>query len=440
MAWDKSHEQYGTTYQTSYDFGYTAVDECKGGGAKGIIGLVAAIAVPFAAPAIASALVSSGAIAAASATFASTAIGAGLGGIVGLATGGLQGGLLGAVGGGLGGYFNAGSASAGVAGSADLSTPIGSSGLDASGAAVDGGIGSGASSALAGPAGPIAGDFTGLPTGGLGASSAGLTGTNTFGQTPLLDTGGTAGVNAVSSPLTDASLGLNGPAAAAQPSLLQSASNAFNNLSPNVQQAGLKLGTQALGTLLTPAPQGAGVQAQADYLNKIQGQNDQAFGINSAQLQAKNKDAGAVENIAANYDPQYLGNNAATMAKNRDAAGWTDTEARLRTQGYSQQAIDAEHNRFNTASSQDVGTAYTGGVAQGTQQQAGLYASGASLRGDLQAPGAGLASDYNSLALQATNRRAAAGKSIQDAFGLGDPTIGAKKTVNSNVDPATAPQ
>ena len=67
MAWDKYHEQYITTYQESYDFGHMDIDECKGGGAKGIIGLIGAIAIPFAAPAIASSLVASGTIAAASA-------------------------------------------------------------------------------------------------------------------------------------------------------------------------------------------------------------------------------------------------------------------------------------------------------------------------------------------------------------------------------------
>lgn len=438
LAWDTSHSAYVTTYQESYDFGPTDVEYCKG--AKGIIGLVAAIAIPFAAPLIASSLVASGAIAAASATFASTAIGVGLGGALGLATGGLQGGLLGAIGGGLGGYFNAPSSLGGAG--ADLSTSIGSSGLDASGAPVaavtSDGV-SGASSALSGPAGPIAGDFSGLPTDGLGAAgNTGLVGTSNFGQTPLLDTGGASLTGASVSPITDASLGLNG-AAPAQPSFLQNAANTISNLSPNVQQAGLKLGTQALGTLLSPTPQGASLGAQADYLKNIQDQNNQVFNVNSAQLAAKNKDASAVEGIATNYDPQYLGNNAATAAKNRDAAGWADTEARLRTSGYSQEAIDAEHNRFNTAASQDVGTAYTGGVAQGTQQQAGLYVSGANLRGSLQDPNAGLAGDYQQLATQSQNRRAATGKSIQDAFGLGDPTIGAKKTVNTNVDPITAP-
>ena len=52
MAWDKYHEQYVTTYQESYDFGPIDIDDCKG--AKAILGLIGAIAIPFAAPAITS--------------------------------------------------------------------------------------------------------------------------------------------------------------------------------------------------------------------------------------------------------------------------------------------------------------------------------------------------------------------------------------------------
>ena len=443
MAWDKHHEQYITTYQESYDFGHTDIDECKGGGAKGIIGLVGAIAIPFAAPAIASSLVASGTIAAASATFASTAIGVGLGGALGLATGGLKGGLLGAIGGGLGGYFNAPS-SLGSAG-AGLATPIGSSGLDASGNAIGAVSASGVGgSAISGPLGPIAGDFTGLATDGLGATAnAGLVGVNNFGQSaPLLATGGSGISGATLSPLTDAATGFS--VAGAAPTVPDAATSGglFSNLSPNLQQAGIKLGTQALGNALTPAPSGAGLQSQADYLNKIQAQGDRAFTLNNIQNDARNKDASAVETIAANYDPQYLGNNAATASKNRDNAAWAETEARLRTAGYSDQAIAAERNRFDTQSSQNTGTAYTGGVSQGTQQQAGLYTTGAGIRQNTTAPDASLSSAYQNLASQFTAKKTAAGNAIQDAFGavLPSTTIGAKKTTNTNIDPTTVAQ
>ena len=415
MAWDKSHEQYVTTYQESYDFGYTDVDECKGGGAKGIIGLVAAIAIPFAAPAIAAGLQIS-------TTIGTALVGAGLGGAVGLATGGLKGGLLGAIGGGLGGYFNAASnpligTAGNVASGAGLSTAVPGSGVSAF---TEGGVGVGSVGAVSSSAAaPLAGDLSAGLASGL-SSSANIAADGT----PLLATGGNGSVSGFLSG------GAGGGTAA--PSI-------FDNLSPNVQEAGLKLGTQLLGNALTPTPQGTGLEAQAAYLNKLQGQSDQAFGANVTQNTARNKDASAVETIAANYDPQYLGNNAETISKNRDAAGWAEAEARLRTQGYSQQAIDAEHNRYNTQASQNAGTAYTGGVAQGTSQQAGLYTQGAGIRQDLNAPSDGLSSAYSALATQTTNKQAAAGKAIQDITGVftPEPTIGAKKTANTNIAPVT---
>ena len=444
MAWDKHHEQYITTYQESYDFGHSDIDECKGGGAKGIIGLIGAIAIPFAAPLIAQSLVTSQIIAASSQVFASTLIGAGLGGALGFATGGLKGGLLGAIGGGAGGYFNSGfGSSAAGSGGAGLATPIGSSGLDASGNAIGAASASGiGGSAISGPLGPIAGDFTGLATDGLGATAnAGLVGVNNFGQSaPLLSTGGTGVSGATLSPLTDTAAGLSVNGAAPIASDATTSGGLFSNLSPNLQQAGIKLGTQALGNALTPTPSGAGLQAQADYLNKIQAQGDRAFTLNNIQNDARNKDASNVETIAANYDPQYLGNNAATASKNRDNAAWAETEARLRTAGYSDQAIAAERNRFDTQSSQNTGTAYTGGVSAGTQQQAGLYTTGAGIRQNTVAPDANLATAYQSLAAQRTANKTAAGNAIQDAFGavLPSPTIGAKKTTNTNSDPTVA--
>tara|TARA_R110000822_G_scaffold139730_3_gene277338 strand:+ start:8339 stop:10000 length:1662 start_codon:yes stop_codon:yes gene_type:complete len=93
-----------------------------GGGLKAIIGVAAAIAIPFAAPAIVGALASSTAIAAslpfvtaalsttAGAVIGSAIVGAGLGAVTAKVTGGDvgRGALMGAIGGGIGGYSEAG--------------------------------------------------------------------------------------------------------------------------------------------------------------------------------------------------------------------------------------------------------------------------------------------------------------------------------------------
>ena len=93
-----------------------------GGGLKAVIGIAAAIAIPFAAPAIVGAIASSTAIAAslpfvtaalsttAGAVIGSAIVGAGLGAVTASITGGNvgRGALMGAIGGGIGGYSQAG--------------------------------------------------------------------------------------------------------------------------------------------------------------------------------------------------------------------------------------------------------------------------------------------------------------------------------------------
>lgn len=97
-----------------------------GGGLKAVVGLVAAVAIPFAAPAIVGAIASSTAIAAsmpfvtaalsttAGAVIGSAIVGAGLGAVSAKVTGGDvgRGALFGAIGGGIGGYSQAGSITA----------------------------------------------------------------------------------------------------------------------------------------------------------------------------------------------------------------------------------------------------------------------------------------------------------------------------------------
>jgi len=97
-----------------------------GGGIAAVVGVVAAIAIPFAAPAIVGAMASSTAIAAsmpfvtaalsttAGAVIGSAIVGAGLGAVTAAVTGGNvgRGALMGAIGGGIGGYSQAGSITA----------------------------------------------------------------------------------------------------------------------------------------------------------------------------------------------------------------------------------------------------------------------------------------------------------------------------------------
>ena len=95
----------------------------KGGGIGAVLGIVAAVAIPFAAPAIATAMVSSGMIAASMTTVASAVIGGALGAGLAAATGGNI--LMGAAGGALGGGIGAGGFS-GIGSATAAPTSIGS--------------------------------------------------------------------------------------------------------------------------------------------------------------------------------------------------------------------------------------------------------------------------------------------------------------------------
>lgn len=132
-------------------------------GVKTVLGVAAAVAVPFVAPAIAGAL-SLGAL-------GSAVIGAGLGAGAGAFTGGGKGALLGALGGGLGGFAGggglsgmfggAGGATGGMFGGAPVATPTG----------VVGGLG-----ARAVPTFGAAAPTMGLATGSLGGFASQLAG------------------------------------------------------------------------------------------------------------------------------------------------------------------------------------------------------------------------------------------------------------------------
>jgi hypothetical protein len=116
-----------------------------GGGLKAVVGLVAAVAIPFAAPAIVGAMASSTAIAAAmpaltaalsttaGAVVGSAIVGAGLGAVSAKVTGGDvgRGALFGAIGGGIGGYSQAGNITAQGANVGTGSTTLANAGTPA---------------------------------------------------------------------------------------------------------------------------------------------------------------------------------------------------------------------------------------------------------------------------------------------------------------------
>ena len=476
MVWDKNLQQYIVVAEESYEY-EGPVAECKKGGGKGIIGLVGALAIPFAAPAI-------GAAMGVSSTVAGAAMGAGLGLLSG---GGVKGALLGGLGGGLSGYMAGGggpvfgSGEAGItstggssvfSGAADGSFTIDPTNLGAGGSSFSGtiagdigagfGYGAGASLGLApnigqvGTAGgpllsgfsgatsamPAAGDifsaFNPMDLGQGGLSSLGSTGPTSFtnmsipssdiGGTGITNLGDSAGAAVMEAPVAGGAEGGG---------ILSGIKDKILGNKDALMNAGIKAGAQYLGNVMTPTPQGLDMGSMNSYLQDQNALGREAFEMNKEQFHDRNKSAEAVENIAANYDPQYLGRNAEAKSKNRDMAAWQDTEARMRAQGYTDNQINAEKNRYMLGASQNSATAYTGGVDAGYKSQTGMYATGAGIRQDINAPGAGNIDAMMRLYDQNSKDKQYAGKSIEQIFEpIGNTTTtGAEDTRNRRTQP-----
>ena len=430
MTWDPVLQQYVVTEEVSEDY-HGPVADCKGGGSKGIIGLVGSLAIPFAAPALATTL-----------GVSTTVAGAGMGAALGLATGGTKGMMLGALGGGLSGYaagggkffgesglFGGGDAVTGVSGIEGAGSGVSSMGSPTGVEAFTGGSGSGAfSGAIAG------GDFAagyGAGLGGGGMFSTINPGVSAFTGMPAAALGPNPAMSSIApgsvfDPL-DANTGGFFTEGAAAGDLGTGASGAgaadpnkpgiLDKLKEGAVNAGIRLGSQYIADQLVPTPEGLDPDSMNSYLQAQSALDKQVFDLNKQQWMEKNQDADAVENIAANYDPQYLGRNAMAQTMNRDNASWQEMERRLRAQGYDDSYINSERNRFNLGKSQNAGTAYTQGVDAGYKSQTGMYATGAGIRDYL--PGANNSSSYQQMMQlydQYNRDKQSAGGAIEQIF------------------------
>jgi len=183
---------------------------------------------------------------------------------------------------------------------------------------------------------------------------------------------------------------------------------------PTVQQAGLKLGAQALGSLAT-AP---GSSDMKSYLDDVRGMEakTQAYNMNMAD-----KKAGVGDQLAANaaaMDPDYTAGQAQTASKNRGAAQWDEQEKNMRMHGFDENAIQAEKNKFGIADSQNQGTAYDSGYQTGVNKQNATYGTAGSLYTGVAAPSAGLSTAYTQANEADSKAQQGWGNAIEQAFGV----------------------
>jgi hypothetical protein len=403
-----------------------------GGGLMAVVGVAAAIAIPFAAPVIAASIGTSLGISAATfgmSTMAgsivgSAIVGAGLGAITAKVTGQDvgRGALFGGIGGGIGGYTsaaNAAQAAGGTAGTAGgaATTP---SAVDLTGTAVapTGGMTAGMTQAemlaaqeagfgMTQQAQMLAAQDAGLgaqlssgagaesayayqaPTAGLNTTTAGAAGTTTAGTTTAPAAGGVSEQQAI--------LNAQDAAVGATPSTSPTAvgyqantapSTVLGKLGEGVSKVGTELGKkftdpkQQADLLLRAAGQMAGTYfaddlppEQRQLLDQQRAELEQLRTTNNALFQEKLSAAQQLVGNASYFDPEYFGLQRARKTQMAGAQLERDTLSKISPQRAGLRA--AEQRRLRLGTSRDVGTAYdtgftTGVDAQNKQLTAGL--------------------------------------------------------------------
>jgi hypothetical protein len=419
-----------------------------GGGAKKLVAVVAAVAIPFAAPAIASAIGLSGAIAAAgaSATIASVAgsaiVGAGLGAISAKVTGGdvKTSAIFGAIGGGIGGYTYAqnpanaaqisgqtgsqtsatlADGTSSLTGGADAGTTL-SGGTDQLALEPGAGGGSNLTNASYTPAqsGDVAAQLSN--TGNAQVVNASLPGSTVAqgGQT-LVQSGAGAGtqVGTYASQLPpDASFGAKFVAGVKDSGSVLASKLTSPDAIANVT---LQAGGQLLGMALAPDPemppeQKELLEMRKQELAQLKEKDEAAF---NAQMDA----AKQYLQQAKQYDPTYM----AFQAANKEAI---EQQRKLREQyrraGLSRgrNISEAEKRRMSLDAARSVSSEYdrgfqTGLTAQNRTTQAGLSAIPSSARFANYISGLKSLEDDTSSAMAAARARSSgAAKNISDLF------------------------
>lgn len=402
----------------------------KHGGLGAVLGIVAAIAIPFAAPAIAEALGVSSVLGVSS--LAATAI---TGGVLGGGLAALEGQnpLVGAAGGALGSYGAAGgfSGAPGAVASDASASPSYFSGAGPTGAPAAAGLTGGAGGAtVAGGAdiGPSLGGLSGVPstgaapagsfiTGGSATSGLGDTAASTLGSaTPTAFNSGASvqsltGVAPAASSAAPAATTTLGDKLAAVPGKMAATLTNPDHLA----QAGLNLGTTAIASALSPKPDMGPLN---DYLAQTTAQAESANAFNMAQGAKKSAVGDQVLQSGQNINPGSTALDALAASNGRSASQWAQQEAQMRAQGYGQDAINAAKSTFDNQSNLAGTSAYDSGYTTGQTNQINTMQAAAGDYSGINVPTASNTSDYLNTINAGNNNAKAIGNGLTSAFGI----------------------
>jgi hypothetical protein len=341
---------------------------------KMIIGVVAAVAIPFAAPALAAMVSAStafgGALAAGASALGTTAtsglIGAGLGAASAAATGGDigKGALFGGLGGGLGGYASAAKAAqAGQA--ATQATQAGQAAIQTTAPV---GTGTVLAATPEAAAGGLSGSFTPAAGAGIMQAAPGQTG----GALAGLGTSGSSAIQfggGVSVPTT--------VAPAANPSfgsrMVSGVKDAWNTATTpeNLANTAMSGAKYLTGSALA----GSGMSSADEAMMREQRQElKRAQEVNEAATAARMEQGLKLTREADYYDPEYMGLQRARQAQLRGAR---IKQAGVR--GLDTSNRQAENRRYDLGTSRETGTGYDQGYQSGVQQRTSTRAAGVGL-------------------------------------------------------------
>lgn len=398
-----------------------------GGKVKRAVGMVAAIAIPFVAPAVAPLVASSLGLT------SMTAAGALTGAVLGAANdklllggSGLTGAVTGGIGGGIAGY-SAGAGSSGLGSAGTVGSDIANTAATtaANTGAYEAGlmnsvlpsVGDVGSSALSGTAwGGVyspelasalgaAGDTAGTLGATLsGTEAAGALGNTLSSVTPSFYNTTQGGLNVLGS-YVPATAGAT--ATGSSGGLLGTVADTWNGLSNNTQQAIIKgAGNLASGYLSGAYNMPDVYDAQKDYLNQV----------SDMQRDSYRKKMAAAEGLigqARYYDPYYYGTQAQNDALIRGTAAKNEALRSMSGTGRTY-ASDAEARRYNLNTAKNAASAYTQAADTAHNQKVRTIQAGLNAMPDGVAD---ISGSYNALYSNAHDAMRLYDETFRDIFG-----------------------
>ena len=190
----------------------------------------------------------------------------------------------------------------------------------------------------------------------------------------------------------------------------------FDNMSPFMQKAGLELGKQALGSVMTGATEPSYMK---DYAKTMRDVSDRNMQISDYNMSMANKKAAVGDQLygdANAMSPDYFAEQQRRQRQTMDANAWGDAEQRMRAQGKDDSYINNERRRFDLGTSSNQGTAYDAGWQTGMTSRNNMFSTAGGMYGGVGYMGDPTGGMYQTYAQANQQRAAGIGRGIDAVF------------------------